>query len=170
MKSTHFEAGSEPFAWSSVSIANSKQGTYSSTFIWEALRHLSYLAATLQLLISYRDYTFILLSWRFSPSSNFEGQMANRFCGRRRECKIWEIVAWNKLNDLKGEWANYFEREGWNADFLDLVAQNYLLGLLVQGGPSKSVKVVIKARSEVKDREEFSREPGLKCAQNGFLC
>ena len=61
-------------------------------------------------------------------------------------------------------------REGWNADFLDLVAQNYLLGLLVQGGPSKSVKVVIKASSEVKDREEFSREPGLKCAQNGFLC
>ena len=61
-------------------------------------------------------------------------------------------------------------REGWNADVLDLVAQNYLLGLLVQGGPRKSVKVVIKARSEVKDREEFSREPGLKCAQNGFLC
>ena len=53
---------------------------------------------------------------------------------------------------------------------MDLVAQNYLLGLLVQGGPSKSVKVVIKARSEVKDREEFSREAGLKCAQNGFLC
>ena len=95
--------------------------------------------------------------------------MGNRFSRRRQECKIWEIVARNKLNDLKGEWANYFGREVWNAAFLDLVPQNYpRQGRLVQGGPSKSVKVVIKARSEVKDREEFFRATGLKCAQNGF--
>ena len=48
------------------------------------------------------------------------------------------------------------EREVWNAAFLDLVPQNYPCA--VQARPSKSVKVVIKARSELKDREEFSRE------------
>ena len=56
-----------------------------------------------------------------------------------------------------------------NAVFLDRrrVPQNYprrRVAVVVQkGGPCKSVKVVIKARSEVKDRGEFSRELALKC-------
>ena len=54
---------------------------------------------------------------------------------------------------------------GGNAAFLDRVPQNYPRRVVVvqKGGPCKSVKVVIKARSEVKDRGEFSRELALKC-------
>ena len=45
--------------------------------------------------------------------------------------------------------------------------QNSSSGVVQKDGPSKSVKVVIKASSEVRDREEFSRELGLKCSQKG---
>ena len=45
--------------------------------------------------------------------------------------------------------------------------QNYPCA--VQARPSKSVKVVIKARSELKDREEFSRAaPALNALKMGF--
>ena len=58
-----------------------------------------------------------------------------------------------------------------NAVFLDRrrVPQNYprwrVVVVVQKGGPCKSVKVVIKPGSEVKDREEFSRELALKSSQ-----